>query len=66
MALDPKALTDWIRRRGLLTISCGSRVQLSLALHSGEVVDTEPQESLEAAFAQLKDRVHARERASER
>lgn len=63
MALDAAELTRWIRARGILTISCGSRVHLSLAMHGGDVVDTEPQESLEAAFAELRRLVTIREQA---
>lgn len=65
MAIDAESLTKWIRARGILTISCGSRVQLSLALYNGDSVDTEPQETLEAAFAQLKHLVGLREKPRE-
>lgn len=65
MALDVEELAKWLRRRGVLSVSTGSRVQLSLALYNGDAVDTEPQETLEAAFAQLKYLVGLREQARE-
>lgn len=65
MALDAEDIAKWLRRRGVLTMSTGSRVRLTLSLWNGDFVETEPKETLEEAFSQLKERVGLREQPRE-